>query len=285
LGADKLDLGTISKLSGVELGNKTLADFPLLGTQSVSDLVKAIPNLGNLPISEVQPILDLVKGDADSLAALNKLGLDTPISQALQQIPGLQDVLLGKLNLNAYSLLSLDGIKDAVIGKFEGALSAQISKFLGLDKIPLGGFPIPITFDGVIGTIDVVYGKKEARRLNTVTGSDVAGFKVPCDQKSCSYIELSGNPLVYGKQWISGKSQEVEGGSGLLKIVNGGKEPTGRLPLGPTFKFVMTDVTESEGTAGFTLYTRVCGLGCTPYFIPTPISFTLKEKDLILLGP
>jgi hypothetical protein len=137
----------------------------------------------------------------------------------------------------------------------------------------------------VIGTIDVVYGKKEARRLNTVTGSDVAGFKVPCDQKSCSYIELSGNPLVYGKQWISGKSQEVEGGSGLLKIVNGGKEPTGRLPLGPTFKFVMTDVTESEGTAGFTLYTRVCGLGCTPYFIPTPISFTLKEKDLILLGP
>jgi hypothetical protein len=199
LGADKLDLGTISKLSGVELGNKTLADFPLLGAQSVSDLVKAIPNLGNLPISEVQPILDLVKGDADSLAALNKLGLDTPISQALQQIPGLQDVLLGKLNLNAYSLLSLDGIKDAVIGKFEGALSAQISKFLGLDKIPLGGFPIPITFDGVIGTIDVVYGKKEARRLNTVTGSDVAGFKVPCDQKSCSYIELSGNPLVYGK--------------------------------------------------------------------------------------
>jgi hypothetical protein len=285
LGADKLDLGTISKLTGIDLGTKTLADFPLLSTQSISDLAKAIPNLGSLPIREVQPILDLVRADANSFAALSQLGLDTPINQAMQQIPGLQNLKLGNLNLSDYSLLSLDGIKDAVIGKFSGALAAQLSKFLGLDKILLSNFPIPITFAGGVGTVDVVYGEKESKRRNTISGGDQVGFNVPCEKK-CSYIELSGNPLVHGKQWISGKSQEVEGGFGLFKFMNGtGKEPTGRFVLGPAFKIVMTEVKESEGTADFTSYWRVCGLGCSPYFIPIPITVTVKEKDMIPLGP
>jgi hypothetical protein len=273
LGADKLDLGTISKLTGIDLGNKTLADFPLLKTQSVSDLVKAIPDLGNLPIGEVKPILDLVKGDTGSFAVLNKLGFDTPISQALQQIPGLQNLSLGNLNLNAYSLLSLDGIKEAALGKFQGALSAQIGKFLGLDKIALGNFPIPITFAGGVGTVDVVYGEKETNRTNTITGSYEEGFNVPC-KKPCSYIELSGNPLAHGKQWISGKSQKLRNG-----------EPTGRFPYGPAFKVVMTDANESTGTAEFGAYTRFCAFGiCTPYIIgPFPLP-SVKEKGTIILG-
>ncbi len=291
LGADKLDLGTISKLTGIDLGSKTLADFPLLKTQSISDLVKAIPGLGNLPIKEVQPILDLVKGDASSLAALSKLGFETPINQVIQQIPGLQNLALGALNLNAYSLLSLDGIKNAALGKFEGALTAQLSKFLGLGDIPLGDFPNPLNFEGGVGTVDVVYGEKEANRKNTITGSDQVGFKVPCEQKNCSYIELSGIP--HGKQWISGKSQEVEGGFGPFKFANGtGKEPTGRLPFPKSpLKVVMTKVTESKGTADFAAYLHICsvlpfiGETCTPYFIgPFPIIPSVKEKDIIPLG-
>ncbi len=289
LGADKLDLGTISKLTGIDLGSKTLADFPLLKTQSVGDLVKAIPNLGNLPVGQVQPVLDLLKGDAGSLAALGKLGLDAPINQVLQQIPGFQNIPLGNLNLDAYSLLSLDGIKEAALGKFEGALSAQLSKFLGLDKIALGNFPNPLNFEGGVGTVDVVYGEKEANRKNTITGGDQVGFKVPCNQKNCSYIELSGIP--HGKQWISGKSQEVEGGFGPLKFANGtGKEPTGRLPYsGSLVKLVMTKATESKGTADFALYAHFCTTiafvyTCTPYFIGPFPWLPAKEKETIFLG-
>jgi hypothetical protein len=52
-------------------------------------------------------------------------------------IPGFKNEVLGKLNLNGYSLLSLDGISNATLGKFSGAFSAQINQFLGIDKVAL----------------------------------------------------------------------------------------------------------------------------------------------------
>jgi hypothetical protein len=76
-----------------------------------------------------------------------------------------------------------------------------------------------------------------------VSGSDVAGFSVPCQGEKCPYIELddlenSGRNIrgkFEGRSWISGKYQQVEGGWGCLKPVNGAKEPTGRLPLWKCF--------------------------------------------------
>jgi hypothetical protein len=292
LGADKLTLGTTSKRTGVNLDSKTLADFPLLKTQSVGDLVKAIPGLGDRPVKEVKPVFDLLKRDAGSSAALGKLGPNAPISQVLQQTPGARNVPLGKLDLKDYPLLSLNGIENAPIGNFQGARSAQLSQFLGIDDIPLGDFPNPLDFAGGVGTVDVVYGEKEANRKNTITGGDQVGFEVPCEQKNCSYIELSGNPIVHGKQWISGKSQEVEGGFGTLKmLLNGGKEPTGRLPYtNSLFKLAMTKVTESKGTAEFAWYMHFCTTmawgeyTCTPYAIGPFPWITSKEKETIFLG-
>jgi hypothetical protein len=296
LGAPNLNLGRVSQLTGINLADQSLANFPLLKTQNVGNLVDAIPGLGNLPIREVQPIMDLLQqnglgqGGLADLGKLGGLGQATTVSQAIELIPGFKNEVLGKLNLNAYSLLSLDGITNAALGKFGGAFSAEINKFTGLDKIPLSKFPIPLTFSGIVGTVDVVYGPKEARRVNTITGSDQEGFNVACTQQSCSYIELSGIP--YGKQWISGKSQQVSGGFGLLKALNGGKEPTGRLPFGDSFKVALTKVTESQGTADFGAYFRICTtlpwgeFTCSPYFIgPIPFIPSVREKDPVFLGP
>ncbi|MGA7952049.1 MAG: hypothetical protein WCA07_00875 [Gloeobacterales cyanobacterium] len=303
LGAQNLNLGKISQLTGIQLENQTLASFPLLKKQSVGDLVNAVPGLGNLLLREVQPIADLFQqsglsslsnenglGNTGNFGGLGRLGQDITVSQVVDLVPGFKNEVLGKLNLNGYSLLSLEGISNAALGKFSGALSAPINQFLGLDKIPLSKFPIPLTFSGVIGTVDVVYGTKEARRINTISGSDQEGFNVACGQSSCSYIELSGIP--YGKQWISGKSQLVSGGFGTLKTLNGGKEPTGRLPFGAAFKVALTKVTESQGIADFGAYFRICTTmpwgeyTCSPYFIgPIPFIPSLREKDLILLGP
>jgi hypothetical protein len=305
LGAQNLNLSKVSQLTGIQLGNQSLASFPLLRKQSVGDLVNAIPGLGNLPLREVQPIADLFQqsglsglsnssasglGNTGGFGGVGRLGADMTVSQAAELVPGFKNEVLGKLNLNGYSLLSLDGISNAALGKFGDAFSAQINQFIGLDKIPLSKFPIPLTFSGVIGTVDVVYGEKEAKRMNTVSGSEQEGFNVACKQSSCSYIELSGIP--YGKQWISGKSQQVSGGFGTLKTLNGGKEPTGRLPFGPAFKVALTKVTESQGTADFGAYFRICSTmpwgeyTCSPYFIgPIPFIPSFREKDLILLGP
>ncbi|NEO64581.1 MAG: hypothetical protein F6J98_30900, partial [Moorea sp. SIO4G2] len=103
-------------------------------------------------------------------------------------------------------------------------------------------------------------------------------------------IELAGQPSIKGKQWISGKYQEVEGGSGVLGQINDGMEPTGRHPFGDAFKVVVWDTSETEGSAGTALFFRYCvrnmfvDLGCTPYFIgPVPF-LSYQEQDPIFLG-
>jgi len=99
-----------------------------------------------------------------------------------------------------------------------------------------------------------------------------------------------------GKQWISGRYHEVEGGFGPLKWVpspigfSTGYEPTGRHPFGGAFKFVVWEPDETEGTVSTKLTFRWCvyiiGIGrtCTPYnqFSVPFISF--KTNDYIFLG-
>lgn len=143
-------------------------------------------------------------------------------------------------------------------------------------------------FPGFLGIVDIIYGTAETRRANTITGSDLLGFKFPCLDE-CAYIELAGVGNVYGKQWISGKYQKVLGGTGALGALYNFLEPTGRFPLSPEFKFVLWDVDESEGSAEFRVFFRACNpapINCTPYVLPPggiPIG-TLYEKDLIFLG-
>lgn len=143
-------------------------------------------------------------------------------------------------------------------------------------------------FPGFLGTVDIVYGQEETKRTNTITGSDLVGFKFPCF-KRCAYIELAGSGNVYGRQWISGKNQKVRGGTGALGALYNFREPTGRFPLSPEFKIVLWNVNESKGSAEFRAFFRVCNpapINCTPYVLPpNGISLgTVYEKDSIFLG-
>jgi hypothetical protein len=94
---------------------------------------------------------------------------------------------------------------------------------------------------------------------------------------------------LYGRQWISGKYQQVKGGFGILGAVNGGLEPTGRHPFGDVFKVSVWDVDESTGTLSTALHFRICkrgmpDLGCTPYFLgPVPF-LNFHEKEPIFTG-
>jgi murein DD-endopeptidase MepM/ murein hydrolase activator NlpD len=169
-----------------------------------------------------------------------------------------------------------------------------------MEYVQMASYIFELANFNFLGKIDVVYGEKEARRINTVSGSYQEGFNVPCEKDSCAYIELTdamdvGLDLasLHGKQWISGNSQIVEGGFGPLKYANvipsPGKEPTGRNVFGEFFKVVLTDTDESEGKAEFGLYFRYCMYifgyrTCTPYFIGPFPWFSHHEKDTIILG-
>ncbi len=280
----KFDLSTIAQIVGLDLTELSLDKFGLMAFQTLESLVKAIPALSKMSIQEVPPVLELLN---------NKLTTDFDPSQSigglLQQSPLVGKSEFSEIDLNNYKLDAIPGIDTTPIGAFKDWQGTTINSIPGLKDVPFSEFPNPISSVGVdVGMIDIAFGTAEQQRSNTISGSDVEGFNVRCDRE-CAHVELSGNPKVLGKQWISGKSQEVRGGHGILGSVNGGKEPTGRHPYGEAFKVVIWDVSEPEAQVNQALFFRICirgfvDLGCTPYFIgPVPF-ITYKEMMPMFLG-
>jgi hypothetical protein len=183
-------------------------------------------------------------------------------------------------------LNSIPGLLDAPLNQFARWGETLIGEIPGLEDLPFADFFTDLGTLGPFALVDIVFGEKEAHRLNTVTGSDVVGFDYPCNQNNCAHIELAGPDwlgatFLHGKQWISGNSQWVLGGSGCLA----GEEPTGRHPFGEGFKVVLTDTNEADGQAEFSIYFRFCTFcGCSPYIIGPFPWMSQYEKDIIFLG-
>jgi hypothetical protein len=195
------------------------------------------------------------------------------------------------ISLKQYPLESIPGIDDAKINSFNDWRYSTIDGVPGLSNLTWNNLPglqsIDISF---IGNIDLPLGVEEANRIRTLSGSDQAGYKVPCQQSSCPHTELAGPGNTTGMQWISGQSQQVRGGFGVLGSFNGSQEPTGRNPFGSAFKQVIWTIDESKGSVETMMFFRFCDrgglvdLGCTPYFIG-PVGFIdYREKDPIILG-
>jgi hypothetical protein len=166
-----------------------------------------------------------------------------------------------------------------------------------------------LTFDSPlrVGIIDWGRDKPESQASATllvpylsgsvlrIKGKDVNVPK-PCKPKSCRHAELQ-DPIkqlisVSGYRYEVGPDQMVEGGFGPLKVVNGGKEPTGYkifdfgIDHPAEFKVILIKVNDFE--AVFEAYVRAClrkpfskkWWTCTPYFIPTGIKETVSlEQD------
>ncbi|MEG3437877.1 hypothetical protein V0288_12185 [Pannus brasiliensis CCIBt3594] len=268
---------------GLSPGSLSLADFGAIDKQTLKTLVKAIPDLADLSLGDVAPFYDLVEkelGGAIADALSGELLGDLVTDDLLG------DLSLDSLNLAGYALDSIPGLLDAPLSEFARWGETLIGEIPGLADLPFADFFIDLGTPGVFALVDVVFGSKEARRTNTVTGSDVVGFAYPCNGNDCAHIELTGPDwlgatLIRGKQWISGNSQRVAGGSGCLA----GEEPTGRHPFGRGFKVVLTDTDEAEGIARFGIYFRFSIFcGTSPYIIGPFPWIPLHEKDFIFLG-
>ncbi|MDZ8226771.1 hypothetical protein [Nostoc sp. ChiVER01] len=277
-------LKDIADITGIQLKNLKLSDFETLDWQTLEDLAEAIPNLEDSEVGAIPPIQELVTKVTGSTASYQTVG------EVLDNYPELGEVELGKyIKLDKYKLTSIPGIQDAQLKDFTNWQNTTISKVPGLADVPFDQFPsVPIPDVSFIGKVDLPLGSLESGRWKSISGSYQAGFNVPCEKK-CGHIEVSGSETIVGAQWMSGKDQNVKGGFGILGSLNGGKEPTGRHPFGKSFKQVIWDINEADGSITTAMFFRICkrgwvDLGCSPYFIgPVPF-FTYREIDPIILG-
>lgn len=274
-------------IQSIDLNKIALSKFPLIGKQTLRHLAQVVPDLASTQVNNIRPIAALLKsqGIAPSNLTLAQVLTEYEVGQ----------MKLGQIDLSKFSISSIPNLDAVQLQQFTGWMNSNVSDIPGLGQVPLGSMPNPITEIGsLVMRIDVVYGTAENRSNNTISGSDVQGFSVPCNEKDCAYLELddlenagrSDRGKLEGKQWISGKYQEVEGGQGILKAVNNGREPTGRLPFGKAFKVVVMEPDETTDTVDTALFFRFCAwrMGCTPYFIgPVPF-FSYKVNSLMFVG-
>lgn len=280
----------IAQLTNLDLNQVALSAFTLAADQTLNHLAKVVPGLAQTNVRAIAPVA--------ALFAAKAVGIDVSdqtLAEVLAQHPQVGQLRLKDIDLSGFPITSIHNLEAVQLQQFEGWMNSFVRDIPGLGQVPLGSMPNPIAELGsLVMRVDQVYGPAEAQRNNTISGSDVQGFSVPCAETDCAYVELDDLENVgrnergrlEGKQWISGKYQEVEGGWGVLRSANGGREPTGRLPFGSAFKVVVMEPDETTDTVNTALFFRFCAnaLGCTPYFIgPVPF-FTYKVNALMFVG-
>ena len=288
--AEVFSAGAIAQLTQLDLNQIALSAFTLATDQTLSHLAKVVPRLAQTNVSAIAPVVALFAARAVGIEPS-----DQTLAEVLATYPQAGQLRLREIDLSRFPITAIPNLEAVQLQQFEGWMNSFVKDIPGLGQIPLASMPNPLAELGsLVMRVDQIYGPAEAQRNNTISGSDVQGFSVPCAETDCAYIELDdlenvgqqARGRLEGKQWISGKYQEVEGGWGILRAVHGGREPTGRLPFGSAFKMVVMEPDETTDTVSTALFFRFCAraLGCTPYFIgPVPF-FTYKVNALIFVG-
>ena len=238
------------------------------GDISTSELLTAIPELGNVPLSAL-PIDGLLVGDLEGLADLT-----------LDKIPDIDNRYLsevGNLSENSDSMLGDDFAFMLLRGDLFGRLDIPFA----------GDIETPIDYVLTGGTRNQIF-KPE-----------------PCFESGCKHFEvvdvfsgvaeqLNGIGRVQGKAWIQGSSQAVPGGKGVLALVNGGKERTGVSVWDTSshVKISLEDIDEGgdgePATARIWLDFQICvyssfGEQCTPHFLSFATPWKVKEKGVMVI--
>lgn len=301
-GLEQLSLDKIAELTGIPLDlSAALGKFETIEWQSAESLVKAIPGLEDVPLGEVAPLFNLFSSSGSGFDISSAM----TIGRAIRIAPEISTQLLGKqLDLGQYKLSDIPGLADTPIGEYAQWGKTLISGVPSLGSVSFSSFPIPIpNIIRAIALIDVPFSNAEKATpeaaLLTISGSGepYTGLTTlpvaPGVGQSYAYAELSDvvgeSGLAYGKRWVAGSSQKVPGGYGVLKSVNGGKEPTGMMVYGPQFKVVLTGTDETKGAVEFGIYFRHCArtaffdFGCTPYYIGPIPWIPASETDAVIV--
>ena len=180
------------------LDTLTLDKFPLLGEQTVQNLVEVIPNLGQTNAAKILPIATLLKTESP------QTNINTSLTKLLSQNPTLGNLKLNQIDLSTYTIFDIPNLDAVRLSNFKGWENALVKDIPGLNAVPLASFPLPLTESGnTVARIDFIWGRAEKRRQRTVSGSDVAGFSVPCEGENCPNIELDDCGTFYPCSWRS----------------------------------------------------------------------------------
>lgn len=292
----ELDLDTISQLSNLNLSSVKLDEFFPMTVQTLGSLVEAIPSLEAFPIDQVPPIETLL---TEMVGGFNP---SQTIGQLLSSSPHLKDLAFADApDSLQFSINDIPNLDITPLQDIKGAAESNIAGIPGLGDVPLAQlFSSLANPVGEVGILDIVFSPAEGgpeRPLDRPISGSSAQPNVYC-QEGCAHIELASvdrSSPIRGRQWESGKYQMMEGsGFGVLKNALSydgvpGMEPVGRHLFGDKFKVVLWDTDETQGSASFALFFRICkrgfpDLGCTAYAIgPLPI-FTQYETGSLFLG-
>ena len=300
LGLEQMSLQTITSLAGVDLGNVSLGQLgELTAQQTINSLLQSLPDLSHQPLSQAQPILDLVarQSGVTDLANLSDEFSSITVGQLVNALPDLGDLSLGSLGekLNSYSLESIAGFAQLPLGNIQGASGVVLADLnaTGLGKLSLSQFPnAPSLLPNVrFGMVDIALGNREKNRINPISGGVTeSGFQaVSCHGNTdCPHIEVTDFAGGYytGKQWMTA-SQQVPDGYGFLGNLFGNRGPAGNHPFGNAFRVTIESLDDARGTITLGLRFRWCqrawfvDLGCTPYITPPLPLVVLQEKSAI----
>ncbi len=236
----------------------------------------------------------VVKAQGNSTYEIEIPGITYTLQGRTLTVPNFEHIPSGKFN--DY----LKGIERDIkkMPQFKKQLQKAVFTKIN-DKLPKFSQSI---VPGFLAIADNYFGRSEYTDVNVPDYQYVSGT-VTCSGRNvpiappvglaASYLELSDyagkGGASYGKRWISG-DQLVEGGCGILKTINSGKEPVGRLVWGTdAFKIVLNSADERTQEASFSAYMRLCanlplgGKTCSPYFISLPW-FPVQGNNLVMLG-
>lgn len=318
--AETVTLDQVGQVTGEDLSQRSLSEFKPLTDQTLGSLSENISYLDEFPVEDIPPVDQLLQDSA----GIEFGGLE--LGGVLAENPELSELTLEGLgdSLSDFSIGEIPNAGAIRLDSLEGWQNASISDVPGLSDLPFNEFPVGIgLLGGATARIDFIYSPAETDRTDTISGSYQAGFSVPCpdggrltgksspyeapeanDPEECAYLELDdledegreAQSSFEGKQWISGKYQEVEGGFGPLQFVPSalgytpGYEPTGRHPYGSAFKVVVWEPDERDDTVSFKLFFRWCtvlpfvGRTCTPFNQFSAPFLSHDINDIIFIG-
>jgi len=266
--------------------NTSLSKFPLVTVQSLDYLSTIVPGLGKTKVKNIPPIQELLK----SVLKENTTDVENlPLERVIAISPNIGTLALNTIDLSNYPIALIKNLEFVELGKFKNWEKAYINQIPGLNKLPLGKYPVPLSLQGeVTAKIKFLWGKQKSSPKEAISGSYKVGFQYNCDE-SCSNIELTAIKSKAERRkenaaWIEGE-QKVAGGNGCLAKVNNGEEPTGRHPFGSLFKVVVDKIDDTEDVIHTALYFRFINwCGATPYVVG-PIAFQDYGVDsIIFLG-
>ena len=287
--------------------------------KTLAEVIKKYPELEKVPINKLFPTAEkavvqdwnFILKKAKQVAV--ERGTEIATSELLEIVPELGDAPIGALPIDELLVKDIEGLADVALERVPNISNRYLSQLGNLSEtsqsmLVIDMARIPLTGD-VFGKLDIPFAGEVETPITRVLSGGTANqifLPEPCLEKSCKHFEiveafsgfaevLNGIGKVQGKAWVQGSSQDVPGGKGLLRSVNGGKERTG-VSVWTTnshVKLSLEDINEGgngePATARIWLDFQICiyppflGEHCTPHFLSFATPWKVKEGGVMLV--